>query len=656
MKHNSSTGVIRGSLAALAAVLLLSSTPSHATDPPVVPRAELPFPWMATGSWSDASLHLIPDAEVLAALEDEWFVRFVGVPVPTPRGVEVVNLELRRIRVTTPTSRLVVNGRVVGGREEIEAGFTAWGGAVAGEDDSDVFLAFSRSGARGWIARTDGIAYLNALAPEAVETGGPEAVLIHESDPLLAGFEADWTCFVDDVHVLPEGGVVPEPAGDRHFVSGRRHCEIAVETDYQYFTIWNDLQYAQDYAMSMWSAISLRYEDQVNTLITLPYLGLYDDPNDPWTAQGGGSGAMLDQFRSAWSGNIPAGADLAHFMSGAGLGGGVAYVDVLCSGSYGFAVSGNINGTVSFPVPTSAWFTWDFFVCAHETGHNFGSWHTHDYCPPFDECAAGPCTGGGICTPGTIMSYCHGCPGGMSNILTYFHDGTAAIMTGRAASASCLDRAPCAMCDCLEPYVALVWPGTVSSYDPEEQWVDLLGCNFYEIREVAIDGLTLGPEDFSILYDHQMSFRVPLLSRLGDVDFTVTSGFGTGEPATVTVEPPPTPRLGVDYESEPWVSRQAGLPLTVGASPGDLVLLCYSPDPLPSSLPGIVDLEIGNGFTSLDLFWTFVLGDKAWEAQTFPLTGVGLFTTWYLQGGVLLSSTGTFPLETTDMREIRVGL
>jgi len=69
---------------------------------------------------------------------------------------------------------------------------------------------------------------------------------------------------------------------------------------------------------------------------------------------------------------------------------------------------------------------WDFMVTAHEIGHNFGSPHTHDYCPPLDECAPpgyfGGCQTQQVCTnQGTIMSYCHLCSGGLANVTTYFH-------------------------------------------------------------------------------------------------------------------------------------------------------------------------------------------------------------------------------------------
>lgn len=123
---------------------------------------------------------------------------------------------------------------------------------------------------------------------------------------------------------------------------------------------------------------------------------------------------MLNEFVSAWAGNVPAGAVLGHFISGAGLGGGIAYLGALCDTSqqFCFAVSGNLGGNVPFPITVSP-LNWDFMVVAHETGHNFNGPHTHDV--GIDNCAGGSCI-----TNGTIMSYCHQCPGGLSNITTYF--------------------------------------------------------------------------------------------------------------------------------------------------------------------------------------------------------------------------------------------
>jgi hypothetical protein len=115
----------------------------------------------------------------------------------------------------------------------------------------------------------------------------------------------------------------------------------------------------------------------------------------------------------------------------------------LCDQIYGFGVSGNVDGQVAFPVAQGP-LNWDFMVFAHEVGHNFGAPHTHDYCPPLDECAPpgyfGSCQTQEDCiTDGTVMSYCHLCPGGLSNITTYFHPQNVADMRGYAESVGCVD-------------------------------------------------------------------------------------------------------------------------------------------------------------------------------------------------------------------------
>src|SRR6185295_15023393 len=118
---------------------------------------------------------------------------------------------------------------------------------------------------------------------------------------------------------------------------------------------------------------------------------------------GGDTGTLLQEFRGAWGTNWPAEANLAHFLSGAPLGGGLAYVNVLCDHSFGFGVSADLSATVNWSNWTGApGDFWDFLVFAHELGHNFGSLHTHDYCPPLDRCADN-CTGTTACTRATIM-------------------------------------------------------------------------------------------------------------------------------------------------------------------------------------------------------------------------------------------------------------
>ena len=110
----------------------------------------------------------------------------------------------------------------------------------------------------------------------------------------------------------------------------------------------------------------------------------------------------------------------------------MAWLGGLCNPPYNFNVCGNIGGTVQFPVVQQSG-NWDFIVAAHEMGHNFSAPHTHDWCPPLDECAPsgyfGSCQQQQVCSSsGTTMSYCHLCSGGTANITTSFHDTNVAQM------------------------------------------------------------------------------------------------------------------------------------------------------------------------------------------------------------------------------------
>jgi len=160
--------------------------------------------------------------------------------------------------------------------------------------------------------------------------------------------------------------------------------------------------------MAMVSAVYIR---DVNVRITIPYVRVWSTSNDPYN--GTTSGQLLNEFRSYWNANMQSvERTTAHYISTrpGGLG-GIAWLNVLCASytsGFGYAFS-DIDGTFNY-LPA---YSWDVDVVAHETGHNFGSPHTHN-CSwpggPIDTCYAveGNCyQGQPIPRVGTIMSYCH---------------------------------------------------------------------------------------------------------------------------------------------------------------------------------------------------------------------------------------------------------
>jgi hypothetical protein len=203
--------------------------------------------------------------------------------------------------------------------------------------------------------------------------------------------------------------------------------------------------------------------------------------DDGWDTQeipGGNASDLLDEFVAAWaSSSWPVDADLAHFFSGDALGGGVAYINALCRTDIGFAVSGSLSGSINWAgwTGTPQPFTWDFVVVAHELGHNFGSYHTHDYCPPLDHCHSN-CDGTTGCERGTLMSYCHAACSGMIWIDLSFHPFTANIMRQRVNTS------------CLEPAVLL--PGDFVQYRVRFNPLTTTGARS-AILELAHDALNV---------------------------------------------------------------------------------------------------------------------------------------------------------------------
>ncbi len=396
------------------------------------------------------------DVARFAALPDSEFLVLHGFPAP---GLGDVTLALQRRPLPIAGDAVLKIDGVVqpGGPAALLGDLAIWTGSLLELEGSRVFLALSSSSVQGFIELPlSGDRYLHIVG-EAPATPGaaPLVRVVREQELAALGFQGPPLCGgaldvpgVATEHVLSE---LPPPTG----ALTAADCKLAIETDYQLYQKFNSAPATTLYVTQLIAAISEQYFLDVQATLSIAYLGVYTNAGDPWSTQdsGGTASQLLDEFRAAWAPiNWPVVANLAHFISGASLGGGVAYVNVLCNQTYGFGVSGNVNGLIDWDTwsGASGSFTWDFVVVAHELGHNFGSGHTHSYCPPLDVCYSN-CNGSTSCSQGTIMSYCHTC-GGMNAIDLQFHPVTANIMR-TAVNASCLGRSDLAGGDWVQYYV-----------------------------------------------------------------------------------------------------------------------------------------------------------------------------------------------------------
>ncbi len=418
---------------------------------PAFAQGTRPFP-MPTAASDPAlgTVTVIPDFEQFKELTTRQQVTLEDLYLP---GGDVLDLQLERIDLARLKYSFVVDGRA---RPDLldDLDISVWKGEVVGQPNSEVFLSFSREGSRGWIQQGTEVMHLMPQPNAQGNWAEGSSIFVSEDTLNQLGNRLDGFCDYDEVSGSLGERTRTAPTLTQADLDAQamtqalgsscnfRECAIALETDYQLFQVFGSLGAETAYVTSLTAAASDRYQTSVNTVLTFPYIQFYTTSNDPWSSpEGGGSSIdMLNEFQAAWVGSIPTGARIGHFLSGAGLGGGVAWLDILCNDTYNFSVSGNINGNLSFPITQNP-NNWDFIVFTHELGHNFGTPHTHDYCPPLDQCAPsgyfGQCQNSQVCTnQGTLMSYCHLCSGGTGNVTTFFHP--AAIATMQPLVDSCL--------------------------------------------------------------------------------------------------------------------------------------------------------------------------------------------------------------------------
>jgi hypothetical protein len=219
-------------------------------------------------------------------------------------------------------------------------------------------------------------------------------------------------------------------------------ANIAIESDFETFTFYNGTLNATNYILRLMSPVSAIYVRDMNIKLQVNYLRVWETINDPYP-DATSSNTLLTAFRNYWNSNMSSvQRSLAHYIATrpGGLG-GIAYLNGLCNSltsGFGYAFS-DIDGTFQ-NLPT---YSWDVMVVAHETGHNFGSSHTHN-CNwpggPIDSCYAveGGCySGPAIARVGTIMSYCH--LNGSISLTQGFGPLPSQLIRVNAEGASCLN-------------------------------------------------------------------------------------------------------------------------------------------------------------------------------------------------------------------------
>jgi hypothetical protein len=383
-------------------------------------------------------------------------------------------LELERFDVWRPDAVIEIDGQ-----QATPPATAYFRGHVAGEDGSVAVVSVRESGEVQGVVQKHGKTWL-------VGKGRSQRALHSRSadDEALPPFE----CANDQVFSAEQLLGVTDAPAPAALTSGTvldqpRVANIAIETDYEFYAKFGNTTAALDYIADLIGYADVTYSREVDTDMQIGFSRLWTGgaSSDPWTAstcvdsngdgtadnQPCGTSGALTQFRTYWNANMTGvNRTVAHMLSGKSLGGGIAYVGVLCqnySSAKGstndYGVSASLGGAFSWDgdqthKPSNV--VWDIVVVQHEIGHNFNSPHAHDYCNigssamPIDNCYAGCQAGATVALPscssptphftsgsgaGTIMSYCHLRSGGYGNIaMTFGENHTCGTQPAREAT------------------------------------------------------------------------------------------------------------------------------------------------------------------------------------------------------------------------------
>ncbi|MBN4058877.1 hypothetical protein JYU10_00240 [bacterium AH-315-J04] len=310
-------------------------------------------------------------------------------------------------------------------------------GSVVGYENSRVYLALSENRSSGYIDLGQNI-QRNFIASKDMSgrdlpTG--EITVYKESDGVgypagvpLCGVESD--VLLTPKQLAGLGLHANNLSLGTTSTLNLKQLELAVDTDYEYYFLFQDETKAVEYLIELYGAVSDIFIRDVNTRIKLVFTRIWTDPNDLYNGSN-----PLGQFRSHWNANESGILrDSAQLLSGRRdyAFGGQAYVSSLCNSSFGYGIVGYATGF--FPDPTKpSPYGYDVQVTAHELGHSCGTSHTHNY--GIDSCDLANT----VPQRGSIMSYCGQTWSGMTaNTDNYFHTFVRTQMNAHINSSACI--------------------------------------------------------------------------------------------------------------------------------------------------------------------------------------------------------------------------
>ncbi|MCE9619559.1 MAG: hypothetical protein K8R92_06595 [Planctomycetes bacterium] len=388
------------------------------------------------------------DPALLAQLPESGPFTLLGFPIGNG---QTVDLELERFHVELAGAHAEVSS--VNSKNQIVTqsvfnlgDVVQFRGGIIGDEGSKAFLSFSSTANAGILVGSDGATWI--MSDGEVDHRGPIVITsMTELPPNIINWKP-FSCGTD-TNVIPQDGDIDDTqeGSIMNAIAGCKVVTVYVETDFQlYGKLGSNSTALTNYILQMAGAANIIYYKDLKVDLRLAGWFIYtSDAADGFGTYTNDGSSALNAVRSKWQSSPYTGysRNLVSYLTSQNTGGGVAWVGQICSTSFDYSMCGNLDGAFPYPLSLRNSQNWDIMVFCHEMGHNFSAPHTHDQ--GLDNCYTG--SGLGSCVApdgnyppigGTIMSYCHLCPSGMTNINLIFHFGQTGSMISYVAGRPCV--------------------------------------------------------------------------------------------------------------------------------------------------------------------------------------------------------------------------
>ncbi len=371
-----------------------------------------------------------------ASLRELNTKKLQNITLTIPGGSGNIELELSQVNFMPDDFKIVISS---GTTENYKRGLY-YQGIIKGDNSSMAAVSIFENEIMGIVSTNDGNYNLGALENDHNE------YIYYNDRNLMKEFE--FNCGVEDGYGehyrTNNNNVTPVP----HSSSTTGPVRMYYVCDYQMFLDKGSESNVVNYVTAVFNQVNLLYNNELIPTALPASMFVYTSPDPYRTFSTSQTAEILKAFGRATKDNFDG--HLAQLLSTrTPVTGAIAWVKVLCqsyepsSQSGRFAYSQIENTFNNVPI-----YSWTIEVIAHETGHNFGSQHTHACVWPtisgqIDSCyqSEGTCVIGTNPTPnGTIMSYCHIPTGGGINFNLGFGQLPGDTIRLRYNQALCIDN------------------------------------------------------------------------------------------------------------------------------------------------------------------------------------------------------------------------